>query len=128
MFKAFLDGVAAMVGWRVGEAVIRGAQREVGRAARTRNARAKAEFLEELAAAARELPGGTPQSAIVVVSSAQIEPHAAGMSCLVCEDGGLRVEQHRAETLEGIAVRTLDLSCGACDSPRTAYFRIDRSN
>ena len=117
-----------MVGWRVGEAVIREARRGVGRAASTRHAKAKAAFLEELAACTRELPGGTPESAIVVVSSAQIEPHATSMSCLACEDGRLSVALHRAETLEGVAVRTLDLRCRACNSPRTAYFRIEPSN
>ena len=129
MLRAFFDGIAALVGWRVGEAVIRGAKREVNRTVRARDAQAKAAFLEELAACARQLPLGTPPSALVVVSSSQIEPHARKLECLACDDDGpMNIEQHRAETIDGISVRAIDLECRACGSPRTAYFRIERGN
>src|SRR5688572_377905 len=105
MFRSFLDGLAAMVGFRVGEAVVQEARREIGRSVRQRNARGRAAFLEELAAAARELPGGTPGSAFVVVSSAQIEPQASRIECLACDDGRLDLAQHRAETVDGVPVR-----------------------
>src|SRR5688500_18277583 len=99
MFRAFLDGLAALVGWRVGEAVLDGARREMGRASRQRSNQTKAVFLEELAARGRELPGGTPQTAILVVSSSQIEPHASGMACIACGAERLSLEHHRAETV-----------------------------
>jgi hypothetical protein len=128
MLRAFLDGLAAMVGWRVGEAVVDEARREIGRSARRRNADAKAAFLEELAARARELPGGTASSAILVVSSSQIEPHASGLECVACGAERMTLEHHRAETIDGVAVRALDLSCRACGSPRVVYFRLHRAS
>jgi hypothetical protein len=128
MFRSFLGGLAAMVGFRVGEAVVAEARREIGRSVRQRNAQTKAAFLEELAAAARQLPGGTPGSAFVVTSSAQIEPQASRVDCLACDDGRLAIEQHRAENVDGVAVRAIDLACRACGSPRTAYFRIERAS
>jgi hypothetical protein len=127
MFRSFLDGLAAMVGWRVGEAVIDGARREVARGARHRNASAKAAYETELAAAAAELPGGTAATAVVVVSSSQIEPQLGRFTCLAC-DAPMDLEQHRATTEDGIAVRALDLACRQCGGPRTAYFRIERSS
>jgi hypothetical protein len=128
MFRAFLDGLAAMVGWRVGETLVKEARREMGRAARDRQGKAKAAFLEELAARARELPGGTPTDAILVVSSSQIEPHAAGLECVACGAERMTLEQHRAETIDGISVRAIDLACRACGSPRVVYFRLNRVN
>jgi hypothetical protein len=128
MFRSFLDGLAAMVGFRVGEAVVQGARREIGRSVRQRNAQSRAAFLEELAAAARQLPGGTADSAFVVASSAQIEPQASRIECLACDDGRLTLEQHRAETIHGMPVRAIDLTCRVCASPRTAYFRIERAS
>jgi hypothetical protein len=126
MFRSFLDGIAAMVGWRVGEAVVQEARRGIGRSVRRRNASSRAAFLEELSAAARQLPGGTPGSAFVVASSSQVEPQATRLECLACDDGRLQIEHHRAETVEGTAVRAIDLACRACGSPRTAYYRIER--
>ena len=117
-----------MVGWRVGEAAIRGVQREVGRATLQRNAQARDAFLEELAAAARQLLGGTPSSAFVVAASSQIDVQALRTECLACDDGRMEIAQHRAETVDDVAVRAIDLRCRACGCPRTAYFRIERAN
>lgn len=125
MFRAFLDGIARVVGWRVGEAMLDGARREMGRGSRHRAASAKAAYEVELLEGARQLPGGTPETAFVVVSSSQIEPHASGITCLAC-DAPMDLVQHRATTENGIAVRALDLSCRDCGGPRTTYFRIDR--
>jgi hypothetical protein len=125
MFRSFLDGLAAMVGWRVGEAVIDGARREIGRGVRHRNASAKAAYETELAEAAAQLPAGTAATALVVVSSSQIEPQLGQFTCLAC-DARLDLVQHRATTEDGIPVRALDLSCRQCGGPRTAYFRIER--
>src|SRR4051812_381260 len=122
MFRAFLDGIASLVGWRVGEAVVRGAKREIGRAARSRSASAKASFEEELAECARELPGGTAATALVVMSSSQIEPRATALECLVCDDGRMDAANHRAATVDGHAVRIIDLECRACGNSRIVHF------
>ena len=127
MFRSFLDGLAAMVGWRVGEAVVDGARREVGRGLRKRSASAKAAYEAQLVEAARELPGGTAATALVVVSSSQIEPQLGRFTCLAC-DAPMDLVQHRATTEDGIAVRALDLACRSCGGPRTAYFRIERAS
>jgi hypothetical protein len=125
VFRSFLDGLAAVVGWKVGEAVIDEARREVGRGARRRAASARDRYETVLTDAAKELPGGTAASAIVVVSSSQIDPHVGRYTCLAC-DARMDLAQHRATTEDGIAVRALDLVCRDCHGPRTVYFRIER--
>jgi hypothetical protein len=125
MLRAFLGGLGTMLGWRVGEAVVSEARREFGRAGRLHAAKAQAAFDKEIEACARELPGGTPATAIVVVSSSQIEPHARSLSCIVC-DQFVHVEQHRASTIDGLAVRVLDLTCRSCGTGRVVHFRIQR--
>ena len=101
------------------------ARREIGRDAWRRAGEARSAYEAELTQAARELPGGTAATAVVVVSSSQIEPQASGFSGLAC-DAPMKLLQHRATTEDGVAVRVLDLECRACGGPRTAYFRIDR--
>jgi hypothetical protein len=125
MFRAVFEGFAAMIGWRVGEVVLDGAKREIRRGARQRRSSAREAYETQLAAAARELPGGTPASAVIVASSAQIEPHVSRYTCLAC-DSAMAVEQHRATTEDGLAVRALDLVCRECGGPRTAYYRIEK--
>jgi hypothetical protein len=125
MMRSFFDGLAAFLGWRVGDAVVREAGREIRRFGQTRAASAQAAFDQALAERAVAYPGGTAQSAIVVISSSQIDPHAERLECIVC-DGTMSIVQHRAATLHGIAVRVLDLACRRCRSPRIAYFRIER--
>ncbi len=127
MFRSMFEGFAAMIGWRVGEAVLDGAKREIRRGARERASSARDAYERDLAAAARELPGGTPASAVVVVSSAQIEPHVSRYTCLAC-DSTMDIAQHRATTEDGLAVRALDLVCRECGGPRTAYYRIEKAS
>jgi hypothetical protein len=127
MMRSFFNGLAAFLGWRVGEAVVREAGREIRRFGRARTASAQTAFEEALAEHARACPGGTPETAFVVVSSSQIDPHAEGLDCVVC-DGTMLVVQHRAATFEGVSVRVLDLACRRCGSPRVVYFRIERPN
>ena len=79
------------------EAVLDGAKREIRRGARQRASSARDAYERDLEAAAREPPGGTPASAVVVVSSAQIEPHVSRYTCLAC-DSKMDVAQHRATT------------------------------
>ena len=126
MLWAFFEGFAAFVGFRVGKAVVREAERQVGRANRAKNAAAKSAFLEQLEACTRELPGGTPATALVVAASSVVEPAALKLECLACDEGRMAVEQHRADTVDDIAVRIVDLECRSCGSPRRAYFRIER--
>jgi len=126
MIWSFFEGFAAFVGFRVGKAVVREAERHVGRATRAKNAAAKSAFLDELEACTRKLPGGTPATAIVVEASSVIEPHALKLACLACDDGRMAVDQHRAETVDALAVRIVDLECRSCGSPRRAFFRIER--
>lgn len=72
--------------------------------------------LDGLAAQARALPGGTPTTAIVVVSTSQIEPHASGLSCTRLRGvERMALEQRCADTIDDVAVRVID--------PRAAHTR-----
>lgn len=68
-------------------------------------------------------PGGAPDRPIVVPSSSVIETRAASQPCPLCE-GDLRVEDHAARTVGGIALRVLTMVCRRCGVAREVWFRI----
>ncbi len=100
-----------------------GARKLSGRAARREQARA----LEKLGVAREKLAkleaGGAPARPLDVESASQVEAHARSLPCLRCE-GSYRLEEHRAETLDGERLRVTDLVCVACGARRSVYFRI----
>lgn len=68
-------------------------------------------------------PGGSPSRPIEVVSASLVEVTAEAMRCPRC-DGPLRVEEHAAQTLNGVALRIAWVRCRDCGHRRAIYFRI----
>jgi hypothetical protein len=74
-------------------------------------------------------PGGAPDRPIDVTSASVVEPSASGQPCAACGAGGVRVEEHAAETVpaEGGAPRALRrvrVKCRQCGVTRDVWFRV----
>ncbi|MDB4943106.1 MAG: hypothetical protein JWP97_2640 [Labilithrix sp.] len=74
--------------------------------------------------------GGGPDRPIEVTSASIIEPHASSMHCASCDNPGVRVEEHVAETLRAAEgeperrLRVVHVRCPRCGTRRPVYFRI----
>jgi DNA-directed RNA polymerase subunit RPC12/RpoP len=68
-------------------------------------------------------PGGSPSRPIEVVSASLVELTAEGMKCPRC-GAGLRVEEHVAQTSNGVPLRIAWTRCRQCSHRRAVYFRI----
>ena len=69
-------------------------------------------------------PGGGSDRPLVVESVAQVEVMATSRPCPLCQ-GGLRLVEHAAETIDGTRLRVARLTCTLCGVPRARYFRLD---
>ena len=67
--------------------------------------------------------GGAPANPIEVVSASLVELTAESMKCPRC-DGALRVDEHAAQTIDGVPLRIARTRCRQCGHPRAIYFRI----
>lgn len=76
--------------------------------------------LEELA---RAVPGGSAARPLEVSSAAQVEPIASATACPLCQ-GGLLLEEHRADTIDGVRLRVTAVRCTTCGVRRSLYFRL----
>ena len=74
--------------------------------------------------------GGAPDRPIEVTSASTIEPHASSMHCASCDNAGVRVEEHVAETVRASGteperrLRVVHVRCPRCGVRRSVYFRI----
>src|SRR4051812_2285243 len=68
-------------------------------------------------------PGGSADRPIEVVSSSVIEVRARSLPCPLCA-GALRIDDHAATKVAGVALRALDVTCQRCGVARTLWFRI----
>ena len=79
--------------------------------------------MRDLERLARARPGGAPERPIVVESPAQVEPMVDATACPLCESG-LRLEEHRSETIGGARLRVASVRCARCGVRRALYFRL----
>ena len=68
-------------------------------------------------------PGGSPARPIEIVSASLVEVTAEAMKCPRC-GASLRVEEHVAQTLNGVPLRIAWTRCRQCSHRRAVYFRI----
>jgi hypothetical protein len=96
------------------------------RSRRERRARVReqVELVRDLEKLARLEPGGGPDRPLAVESVAQVEVMATSRPCPLCQ-GGLRLVEHAAETVDGARLRIARLTCTTCGVPRARYFRLD---
>jgi hypothetical protein len=98
-------------------------KRRTVRGERRARARAHEELVHDLEQLAQREPGGAPTHPLLVSSPAQVDVIATQMPCPLCE-GALQMEEHGAETIAGVALRTARLRCVACGIRRTRYFQL----
>ena len=93
------------------------------RAARRAADRTQEKLARDLSKLAAASPGGSPARPIVVSSPAEVEVHAAGMPCAICQSR-VRVEEHAAETIAGVRLRIARVTCTFCRARRDVYFQL----
>lgn len=69
-------------------------------------------------------PGGSPENPIVLGSASLVESRATSTPCPRCDEPGLRVEEHTAETVGGVRLRTVRVRCSRCGSERRLWFKL----
>jgi hypothetical protein len=93
------------------------------RAERRASDREQAKLARDLEKLARAAPGGGPDRAIPIVSASEVEVHAQGMPCPICRSA-VRVEEHAAETVNGLRLRVARVVCSMCRARRAIYFQL----
>jgi hypothetical protein len=58
-----------------------------------------------------------------VVTAALVEPRARALPCPVCNEA-VRVTDHTARTIEGVALRLAHVACAMCGHARIVYFAV----
>ena len=79
--------------------------------------------MRDLDRLARLQPGGAPERPLVIESPALVEVVAGAVPCPLC-GGTLRLDEHTAETVEGVRLRVAYLACTLCGTKRQRYFRL----
>jgi predicted RNA-binding Zn-ribbon protein involved in translation (DUF1610 family) len=67
--------------------------------------------------------GGTPERPIEVVTAALVEPRARAIPCPICGES-VRVDDHAARTIGGVALRLAHVACPMCGHSRIVYFVV----
>jgi hypothetical protein len=90
------------------------------RRAAERDARKLTRDLERLAALER---GGAPEHPLDVTSASQVDVYARDAKCAVCGNA-TRLEEHTAETIDGVRLRVAHVRCQQCGRKRAIYFKL----
>lgn len=93
------------------------------RAARRESDRTSAKLTRDIERLALLDPGHSPGRAIDLDAASQVEVAARSIPCPRCR-GAFRVEDHTAETLDGVRLRVAKVACSACGAGRLLYFRL----
>lgn len=100
------------------------AKKKLGaRAARRQTDRDVQKFMRDRTRLAALEKGGAPDRPIQVTSASEVEISARSIPCIQC-GGIVRVEEHLAETIGTERLRLAHVSCPACATKRTLYYRI----
>ncbi|MCC6645267.1 MAG: hypothetical protein IT374_06835 [Polyangiaceae bacterium] len=95
---------------------------------RDRSARRGADAHARVTAARERLfelgPGGAPARPIVLGSASLVEARATSLACPRCEEAALRVEEHAAETVDGVRLRAVRVRCARCGAARRVWFKL----
>lgn len=100
------------------------AKKKLGaRAARRQMDRDVEKFMRDRARLAALEKGGAPDRPIQVTSASEVEISARSIPCIQCGKI-VRVDEHSAETMGAERLRLAHVSCPACGTKRTLYYRI----
>lgn len=98
-------------------------KRRGARAKRSAQNQARADLVHEVEQLELREPGGSPQRPILVSSPTLVDVMAVSTPCPLCE-GALHLEEHAAETIDGVPLRVARLRCAACGVRRARYFQL----
>ncbi|MFO0675480.1 MAG: hypothetical protein U0169_03035 [Polyangiaceae bacterium] len=73
---------------------------------------------------ARLETGGDPSRPVAVASASVVEVHAESLPCLRCAEA-TRVDEHKAVTVDGRALRVVTLRCRMCGTTRDVWFTLE---
>jgi hypothetical protein len=93
------------------------------RAERRTNARRSAKDIRDRERLVTLEAGGAPGHPVEVVSASLVELKARGLPCPVC-GAAVRVDDHTAKTIDGVALRLAHILCPMCSHARIMYFTI----
>jgi hypothetical protein len=85
--------------------------------------RAQQEHVRDLERLARLAPGGTPARPLEVDTPPLVDVMAGAATCPLC-GGGYRLDEHAAETIDGVRLRVARVTCTSCGIARPIYFRL----
>src|SRR5689334_9582437 len=85
--------------------------------------RAQREHVRDLDRLARLAPGGAPDRPIEIDTPPLVEVMTDAAACPLC-GGGFRLDEHTAETIDGVRLRIAHVTCKTCGVARPLYFRL----
>ena len=91
---------------------------------RTRLRKQEHSLAEDVETLGRTAPGGTPERALEVPSTAVVEGRATALPCHVCGEIALKVEEHSAREVNGERLRVVRVSCTSCGAEREVFVRV----
>ncbi len=101
-------------------------KKKSARLLRRERARAHENLVRDLERLARLEPGGSPERPLAIDSPAVVEVRALAKACPLC-GGSMKVEEHAAETIDGVRLRVARVACTMCGVKRAIYLRLDES-
>jgi len=72
---------------------------------------------------ARLAPGGSPTRPLDVDTPPLVDVIAAATPCPLCS-GSVRLDEHAAQTIDGVRLRVARVTCTSCGVARDLYFRL----
>jgi hypothetical protein len=94
----------------------------VGKRERSRRL-AERRHVRDLDRLARLAPGGAPDRPLEVDTPPLVDVIAAATPCPLCA-GSFRLDEHAAETIDGVRLRVARVTCTSCGIDREIYFRL----
>ena len=99
------------------------AKKKRPRTTRREKERTASKLEEKLLSLDKLAPGGSPETAEVVLSASVIETRAESVKCPICEGKGL-LGEHTAVRVRDTPYRVVEIKCRQCHLEFRRWFRI----
>lgn len=84
---------------------------------------AQRQHVRDLDRLARLAPGGAPDRPLEIDTPPLVEVMTAAAPCPLCA-GEFRLDEHAAETIDGVRLRVARVTCRSCGIARAVYFKL----
>lgn len=84
---------------------------------------AQRQHVRDLDRLARLVPGGAAERPIEIDTPPLVEVMTAAAACPLCA-GSFRLDEHAAETIDGVRLRVARVTCTTCGIAREFFFRL----